>query len=211
MNANIARQFEFIQNAWLMSAGFEGLTGERDPVLGTRSGDGTYASLRHVHDSDCRVAPAGVCTTCPSSLRVQGGAYFFLPGIRALRYLATIGGHHEPDQRTDAMPERLTIMAIRMFTFLKICIVLVLVIALGGVALFVWLGSARQRRAACGTRRRSVGLTAEAFRAADEDYFRDMDRVASPEGPRAGRADTGGSERPKHLECLGGRQRSHVG
>ena len=74
-------------------------------------------------------------------------------------------------------------MAIRISTFLKIFIVLVLVVALGGVALFVL---ARERMPAPGSVRdeaQTVGLTAEAFRAADEDYFRDMDRVASPEGP----------------------------
>jgi hypothetical protein len=75
-------------------------------------------------------------------------------------------------------------MAIRSSTLLKIFIVLVLVMALGGVALFVL---ARERMPAPGSVRdeaQMVGLTAEAFRAADEDYFKDMDRVASPDGPK---------------------------
>jgi deferrochelatase/peroxidase EfeB len=91
VNANIARQFEFIQNAWIMGAGFEGLTGERDPVLGTRSGD--------AHMGPCNtftIPTAGGASRrlydLPEFVTVRGGAYFFLPGIRALRYLATVGG-----------------------------------------------------------------------------------------------------------------------
>jgi deferrochelatase/peroxidase EfeB len=36
LNANIARQFEFVQTAWIASAKFAGLTGEQDPLLGNR-------------------------------------------------------------------------------------------------------------------------------------------------------------------------------
>ena len=36
LNANIARQFEFVQGAWIASAKFAGLTGEQDPLLGNR-------------------------------------------------------------------------------------------------------------------------------------------------------------------------------
>ena len=36
LNANIARQFEFIQNAWIVNARFNGMDGETDPLLGNR-------------------------------------------------------------------------------------------------------------------------------------------------------------------------------
>ena len=36
LNANISRQFEFVQGAWLMSTKFNGMTGESDPLLGNR-------------------------------------------------------------------------------------------------------------------------------------------------------------------------------
>ena len=36
LNANISRQFEFLQNAWINSTKFSGLTGESDPLLGNR-------------------------------------------------------------------------------------------------------------------------------------------------------------------------------
>ena len=47
LNANIARQFEFIQAAWVMNSKFDGMTGETDPLLGNReklaAGDATDA------------------------------------------------------------------------------------------------------------------------------------------------------------------------
>jgi hypothetical protein len=36
LNANISRQFEFIQDAWIVNAKFNGLDGETDPLLGNR-------------------------------------------------------------------------------------------------------------------------------------------------------------------------------
>jgi hypothetical protein len=53
----------------------------------------------------------------------------------------------------------------------------------GGVALFVWI---QHRQPEPGTVRDEAlrgGRTAPDFAAADEDYFKDMDRVASPDGP----------------------------
>jgi deferrochelatase/peroxidase EfeB len=85
--ANIARQFEFIQNAWLMSAKFGGMSGEADPLLGNRAefppGQPT--------DGFTIPQPNGVCRRIdgiPQFVTVRGGAYFFLPGLHALRYIA---------------------------------------------------------------------------------------------------------------------------
>jgi deferrochelatase/peroxidase EfeB len=90
VNANIARQFEFVQQAWLMSAGFDGLTGERDPLMGKRE-DGEEPRC----DTFTIPTAKGACRRVydlPEFVTVRGGAYFFLPGVRALRYLASIGG-----------------------------------------------------------------------------------------------------------------------
>ena len=65
-----------------MGAGFEGLSGERDPVLGTRSGD------VHARDRcDTFTIPAAggasrpVCTTCPSSSRCAEAATSSCPAF----------------------------------------------------------------------------------------------------------------------------------
>ena len=86
--ANIKRQFEFVQSAWVMGSKFSGLTAERDPLLGHRLPDpGDLPtdgfSIPQADGPDRRL------TGLPQFVTVVGGAYFFLPGIRALRYLAT--------------------------------------------------------------------------------------------------------------------------
>jgi deferrochelatase/peroxidase EfeB len=86
--ANITRQFEFVQSAWLIGSKFAGLTGESDPLLGHRlpdSGDipTDGFSIPQADGPDRRLSGL------PQFVTVLGGAYFFLPGIRAVRYLAT--------------------------------------------------------------------------------------------------------------------------
>jgi hypothetical protein len=86
--ANISRQFEFVQNAWSMSSTFGGTQQERDPLLGIR---GTLAS-DGVTDTFTRPDPAGPRRkTChlPQFVTVGGGGYFFMPGLRALQYIAS--------------------------------------------------------------------------------------------------------------------------
>ena len=94
LNANIARQFEFVQGAWLASAKFAGLTGEQDPLIGNRepfpappmSGtpERTDSFTRPVAEPACRRA-----TGLPQFVTVKGGAYFFMPGLRALKWIAS--------------------------------------------------------------------------------------------------------------------------
>ena len=86
--ANIRRQFEFVQSAWMMGSKFAGLTGESDPLLGHRQPDlgGFPTDSFSIPQAD---SPDRRLTGLPQFVTVLGGAYFFLPGIRALRYLAT--------------------------------------------------------------------------------------------------------------------------
>jgi deferrochelatase/peroxidase EfeB len=87
LNANICRQFEFLQNGWIASTTFAGLRGESDPLLGNRAKiQGCPATdgftLQHDGGAGRRVQEL------PQFVTVRGGAYFFLPGLRALRYIA---------------------------------------------------------------------------------------------------------------------------
>lgn len=66
LNASIRRQFEFVQQSYCDELGAD----RRDRFIGRAPGQ----------SADAR------------QFRVQGGAYFFLPGIRALNYLAEPGG-----------------------------------------------------------------------------------------------------------------------
>jgi Dyp-type peroxidase family len=89
LGANIARQFEFVQGAWLTGTQFDALPGEGDPLLGHRlpGADGIPTdgfSMPTASGPDRRL------TGLPQFVTVKGGAYFFLPGIRALRYLSKV-------------------------------------------------------------------------------------------------------------------------
>ena len=87
LNANIARQFEFLQNAWMSSLKFAGLSWESDPLVGNREPvPGCPMSDAFTQPRDA--GPAHVVTGLPRFVTVRGGAYFFLPSLRALRYLA---------------------------------------------------------------------------------------------------------------------------
>ena len=80
--ASLVRQFEFAMNVWVNDPKFEDLGNERDPFVGTQ--DGTFDMT--IPKRPIRKTIKGL----PAFTTVRGGAYFFLPGIRALRYLATL-------------------------------------------------------------------------------------------------------------------------
>lgn len=86
LNANIGRQFEFVQSAWLHSTTFDGLRDENDPLTGNRE------TVARCPAANFTIPVAGgirqKIKDIPRFTTVRGGAYFFLPGIRALRYLA---------------------------------------------------------------------------------------------------------------------------
>ncbi|MCA1647767.1 MAG: Dyp-type peroxidase [Chloroflexi bacterium] len=80
---NISRQFELIQHSWLNSPKFGNLYDEADPLIGNRAPGATSFSV-----------PADPVrlrfTNLPRLVTVRGGSYFFLPGLRAVKYLASL-------------------------------------------------------------------------------------------------------------------------
>ena len=89
LNASIARQFEFVQGAWLAgNTKFNALPGESDPLLGQRE-PGLDDNPIDVFSMPRAAGPDARIEDLPPFVTVRGGAYFFLPGLRALRYLAT--------------------------------------------------------------------------------------------------------------------------
>jgi deferrochelatase/peroxidase EfeB len=87
LNANISRQFEFLQNAWMMNTKFSGLTNESDPLLGNRESIPACPITSHFTIPQSGGLPRRV-KDLPQFVTVKGGAYFFLPSLRALRYFA---------------------------------------------------------------------------------------------------------------------------
>jgi Dyp-type peroxidase family len=80
--ASLIRQFEFAQNVWVNDRNFNELGNERDPIIGGQ--DGTLEFK--IPKRPIRKKIVGL----PAFTTVRGGAYFFLPGLRALSYLATM-------------------------------------------------------------------------------------------------------------------------
>ena len=81
--ADLVRQFEFAQNVWINDKTFHELGNEHDPIAGHQDGalDFTVPKrpIRKVHKG------------IPAFTSLTGGAYFFLPGLSAIRYLAALG------------------------------------------------------------------------------------------------------------------------
>ncbi|HLI82003.1 MAG TPA: hypothetical protein VKV03_18570, partial [Candidatus Binataceae bacterium] len=80
LNANLRRQFEFIQQSWLNDPGFNGLDNDADPIAGGNAGKGQFT----IQDKPLNRRISGI----QSFVTVKGGGYFFLPSIRALKFLA---------------------------------------------------------------------------------------------------------------------------
>jgi Dyp-type peroxidase family len=81
---SLIRQFEFAQNVWANDPAFHELGNEHDPIIGVQ--DGTLEFK--IPKRPIRKTIKGL----PAFTTVKGGAYFFLPGLKALGYLASLQG-----------------------------------------------------------------------------------------------------------------------
>jgi Dyp-type peroxidase family len=88
-NSHIGRQFEFIQHTWVNNPKFDGLYDDDDPLLGSRSRPGNNPSGGFTIPAQPVRKRVGAL---PRFVQVRGGAYFFMPGLRAIRYLASLDG-----------------------------------------------------------------------------------------------------------------------
>jgi Dyp-type peroxidase family len=84
--SSLIRQFEFAMNVWVNDPKFKDLDNERDPIIGTH--DGTFDMT--IPKRPIRKRLRGL----PAFTTIRGGAYFFLPGMRALRFLASGQAEH---------------------------------------------------------------------------------------------------------------------
>jgi deferrochelatase/peroxidase EfeB len=78
LNTDIERQFEFVQQTWLLNQAFATLFDETDPLLGPK---GRFT----IPATPVRLRPA-----VEAYVRLAGGEYFFLPSLPALDYLARL-------------------------------------------------------------------------------------------------------------------------
>ena len=88
INADIGRQFEFLQNGWVYNQKFNGLYEERDPLIANHHNpqDAKTTGTFRIPGEGLRTR----ITDLPEFVQVKGGAYFFIPGLRALSFLANL-------------------------------------------------------------------------------------------------------------------------
>jgi Dyp-type peroxidase family len=87
INADIKRQFEFLQQTWINNPKFGGLYNDPDPLVGDNRepNDKPRECNFTVPQRPIRARLKGL----PRFVTVKGGCYFFLPGLAALKFLAT--------------------------------------------------------------------------------------------------------------------------
>lgn len=82
VGSRIDRQFEFVQTEWLNKGDFIGAPAEQDPLFGPEDGTGSFT----VPQRPIRRRLQGL----PQFVVTRGGEYCFMPGLRALRWLADL-------------------------------------------------------------------------------------------------------------------------
>jgi Dyp-type peroxidase family len=82
MGTDLTRQYEFIKSQWANDGNFTGLSTEKDPLVGAHDGTGTFTIPQRPIRRRLQQVPPFVIT--------KGGEYLFLPGIRALNWLAEL-------------------------------------------------------------------------------------------------------------------------
>jgi Dyp-type peroxidase family len=87
VGAHLGRQFEFVQSEWIESGSFLGLGDVKDPIVGHGDGPGTFAI-------PTRPIPRRL-KGLSRFVVMRGGEYAFMPGLRALRWIAELPTSHE--------------------------------------------------------------------------------------------------------------------
>ena len=82
MGTHLDRQFEFVKSQWANDGNFVGLARDKDPFIGDNDGTGSFTIptlpvRRRLH-------------SIPRFATTRGGEYFFMPGIGALRWMASL-------------------------------------------------------------------------------------------------------------------------
>ncbi len=83
LQADLARQFEFIQSQWLNNGNSLRLGDDKDPLVGDHDGTGKHT---------INGAPPRFAAPLQRWVTTMGGEYFFVPGISGLRWLSQLEG-----------------------------------------------------------------------------------------------------------------------
>ena len=84
VNASIRSQFEFVQQTWCNNPRFGGLNDNKDPISGDNDRKDEPSSHMTIPAQPLRLRTSAL----PRFVTVKAGAYFFMPSLRALQFLA---------------------------------------------------------------------------------------------------------------------------
>ena len=82
VGAHLGRQFEFVQSQWINDGVFFGAGNAKDPIVGSNDENGDFTLPRRPVRRRLYGLPRFVVT--------RGGEFCFMPGLRALRWLANL-------------------------------------------------------------------------------------------------------------------------
>ena len=82
VGAHPGRQFEFVQSQWVNDGVFFGGETDKDPVIGSNDSGSAFTVPRKPVRRRLQGLPRFVVT--------RGGEYCFMPGLKALRWLADL-------------------------------------------------------------------------------------------------------------------------
>jgi Dyp-type peroxidase family len=96
IGAHLRRQFEFVQSQWVTDGNFISHGREQDPILANQI-DGTFTIPKHPLRRRLH--------SLPQFVAVRGGEYCFMPGLRALKWLACLDSDYG-DKTTSKSADR---------------------------------------------------------------------------------------------------------
>jgi hypothetical protein len=90
INADLSRQFEFLQQQWMQYGNDLRLSNDKDPLLGNQgvNKDGRGAGSMVIEGDAATGNPPYFCDRIPTLVETRGGDYFFVPSMTCLRMIA---------------------------------------------------------------------------------------------------------------------------
>jgi deferrochelatase/peroxidase EfeB len=89
LNADLSRQFEFVQQQWVNFGNDFRLANDKDPLLGNHgiNADGRAAGRMVIEGNARTNTPPYFCSNMPTFVETRGGDYFFVPSMTCLRMI----------------------------------------------------------------------------------------------------------------------------
>ena len=90
VNADLGRQFEFVQQQWMNYGNDFGLANDPDPLIGNHgNNESRQGGGRMTIEGDAdQNKPPYFCNRIPTLVETRGGDYFFVPSLTCLRMIA---------------------------------------------------------------------------------------------------------------------------